>query len=543
MVNLRPEVRADKNGRLVTRHVRDNQETHRVIPRVGEKSTSLVTCSFCGSNSPRGTEHRCVVKNLMNVSATTKRVAAACEAAGGVPLIVGGSVRDAVLERFNGGRPIAPKDIDIEVHGVSDPEVLKRELAKLGRVDETGVSFGVLKIRIGDEDFDVSLPRKDSKSGRGHRGFDVEVDPNLSTVEAFGRRDFTVNAIGYDPRTSEIVDPFGGTQDINDGILRHTTDAFADDPLRVLRGVQFASRFGFDLAPETVEECRRIKDDFSEIAKERIWGEFDKILTRGQSITKALQALEDTGWEEHFPELSALHDVPQDERFHPEGNVHIHSGFAADEAARIAERDGLDDHNRRIVVFASLVHDFGKTGDGTQIHHHEDGSIEKITSIGHPDLGEAPIRSFAARIGVPRAITSPTVKLVKEHMCYVGTSGQEPSSRAVRNLIERLGGGDDGATIENWARVLEADAQGRGSGAKESVGGVWVAKAQSGLGGTKPAKSIIDGRTLIERGMKPGEQFREIIDAARQAQIDEVFDASSASQWLDNYLASRGATS
>jgi len=183
---------------------------------------------MCGQFRTQATAHRCPAPGLVPLSDAAARVLEQCRAAGGRPLIVGGSVRDALVARYRGST-LTSKDVDIEVYD-AEPAVLASELSAVGRVDEVGASFGVLKVLCGGEDFDVSLPRTDSKVGSGHRGFEVRVDHDLDEVTAFGRRDYTVNAMGWDPATAELVDPYGGSADLEQGVLRHTTDAFDEDP-------------------------------------------------------------------------------------------------------------------------------------------------------------------------------------------------------------------------------------------------------------------------------------------------------------------------
>lgn len=157
---------------------------------------------------------------------------------GGRTFYVGGFVRDKILGIEN-------KDMDIEVHGVK-PEVLREILSEVGEPMSYGSSFGVYSLK--GYDIDIAMPRKEHATGKGHRDFEVFVDPFIGTAEAARRRDFTMNAVMEDVLTGELVDPFGGKQDLEKGIIRHIdSDTFVEDPLRVLRGAQFASRFGLIL--------------------------------------------------------------------------------------------------------------------------------------------------------------------------------------------------------------------------------------------------------------------------------------------------------
>jgi hypothetical protein len=218
-----------------------------------------------------------------------ERAVAVITALGGRPLLVGGSVRDRLLG-------IESKDIDIEVHGPVSWLQLTEALAEHGRVDTVGAAFGVIKF---GRDVDISFPRRDSKTGSGHTGFMIDVDPTMTVEEALSRRDFTMNSMAMDLNTNKLIDPFGGVSDLMQGIIRHTSDAFVEDPLRILRAVQFAARFSMTIAPETAKLCRSIVKSFDQISIERVWIEWEKILTKGKSPTHLHMALMDTGLKGH----------------------------------------------------------------------------------------------------------------------------------------------------------------------------------------------------------------------------------------------------
>jgi tRNA nucleotidyltransferase (CCA-adding enzyme) len=201
--------------------------------------------------------------------------------------------------------------------------------------------------------------------------------------------------MSWDGATGELVDPHGGRADLEAGILRHTSDKFSEDPLRVLRGVQFAGRFNMEFASETAELRREMAPTFHQLHKDGIWKQFRKLSTEGTHISKALEALHTSGWEPHFPGLAATRGVPQDERWHPEGDVNVHLGMAGDQAAAIARRDGLDEEETPILVLAAMTHDFGKA-HSTKVN--DDGTI---TSGGHQETGVEPAREFLAGIGHP----------------------------------------------------------------------------------------------------------------------------------------------
>ena len=471
--------------------------------------------------------YRTSAPGLMRLTPATQRVLAAIRAAGGTPLIVGGSVRDALLA-VNREAVVYPKDIDIEAYGVQDKNRLLAELARVGRVDERGVSFGVIAVAVRGEDFDVSLPRRDSKNGDGHTGFDVETDQDLDEVTAFGRRDFTVNALGFDPQVQELIDPYGGQADLAAGVLRHTSVAFADDPLRVLRGVSFAARFGFTMAGETAELCASIADKYGDLSTMRIWGEWQKIACRGTNISAALTVLADTGWIRHYPELDSLRGLTQSPAWHPEGDVYTHAGLSADSAARTGDANGWDGLARQVAVLGALTHDLGKA-----THTRRDAETGKITAHGHAEAGVALTESFLERIGAPRRLIGLITPIVREHMCHTSFTGA-PSATAVRRLIRRLNPKGTGPSILDWAHVVDADHNGRGSGNKPSPTGAWLDAAKNI--GTTPLRGLLRGEHLIAAGMVPGREFAPILAAAVEAQDDGLFDdEAGAIAWFQNY--------
>lgn len=482
-------------------------------------------CPLCGQFRARAVEHRCPAPGLVPTTAATRKVVDAVNTAGGRALLVGGCVRDAVLGRME-GEPVAPKDIDIEAYDLT-PEQLTAALAATGgKVDEVGASFGVVKVALDGEDFDVTLPRRDSKTGDGHRGFDVTVDHTLTEVEACGRRDFTINAMSWDPATGDLLDPYAGAADLDDRVLRHTTDAFGDDPLRVLRGVQFAGRFDMAFAPETAQVCRDLTERYHELSTERVWGEFAKVATKARRPSASLAALHESGWERHFGELAACRDVPQDPRWHPEGPVHVHLAEAADAAVVESERLGLDDDERTTVVLGAMLHDFGKA-----THTQTDG--DKITSHGHAGAGAEPARAFLNRIGAPRRHIDRIVPIVETHMAVAGPDGRDPSPRAVRRMIRRLGG-EKGPGLRLWAAVVAADHAGRGTASGPNPAEAWL-RVAAGLGEDpdRPRAGLLTGKHLIAAGMKPGPEFTPLLAEALRAQDDGEFtDEAGALAWL-----------
>jgi tRNA nucleotidyltransferase (CCA-adding enzyme) len=453
------------------------------------------------------------VNALPPLGPDVERVLAAIRAAGGRPMLDGGFVRDSLM-----GIP-GSKDIDMEVYGISDPDVLIGALSGVGKVTEAGKVYGVLKVRAGEQDIDVSIPRREAKTGAGHRGFAVIPDGEMGFAEATARRDFTVNAILYDPAAGEVIDCHGGLADLKAGILRHTSERFSEDPLRVLRGVQFAARFGFAMAPETARLCRRLIPLYRQISKERVWCEWEKIGTRGKSISGALGVLLETGWIGWYPDLQIMRGVEQDREWHPEGDVWTHAGLAADQAARLADETGLAGTDRLAVVFAALLHDTGKPA---ATEPDENG---RLISKGHAEAGVIPAAEFLRSIGCPEATIARILPLIREHMNCLGRPSKPAVSRLVRRLVP--------ATLTELALVCAADSKGRGNPAALSPARLWLEVGRDLKVEERPAKGLLTGDHLIAAGMKPGSAFKPILADALAAQdTGEFEDEAGALAWL-----------
>lgn len=441
--------------------------------------------------------------------------------AGGRPYEVGGCVRDRIL-----GFP--SKDVDIEVFGLS-AETISRVLEPFGRVNQVGVSFGVIKLRLPDGDeLDFTLPRRENKSGRGHRGFIVEVDHTMTIADAAARRDFTLNAIYRCPLTDEFLDPHGGRSDLERGILRATTHHFAEDPLRVLRGMQFAARFDLTLEEETARLALSLRDEYDSLARERVWGEWHKWAAKSRVPSRGLEMLMKSGWLELFPELSALPGVPQDPQWHPEGDVWIHTLWVCDAAAGLADREGLDETERVILMLAALCHDLGKA----TTTEFSDG---RWRAHGHCEAGVPLTRSFLERIGCPESIIEVIEPLVAEHLVHAQGS---PSLRSVRRLALRL----KKATIGQLMLLVEADLGGRPplpGGLPENAAQILELSRDLNIDRSQP-KPLLQGRHLIDLGYAPGPWFGELLGACFEAQIDGVFENEGEGLKYMEELLSRG---
>jgi tRNA nucleotidyltransferase (CCA-adding enzyme) len=416
---------------------------------------------------------------------------------GGRALWVGGCVRDALL-----GRTVT--DADLEVFGLP-PETLMAALGARFRLDLVGRAFGVIKLH--GVPVDVSLPRRESKAGLGHKGFEIHSDPFLPPAEAAKRRDFTVNAIAYDPLEDRLIDPCGGVPDLEKRRLRHVSDQFGEDPLRVLRGMQLIARFGFVPDPETVALCRRITPEG--LAGERVFEEWRKLMLKGESMRAGLDFLKETGWVAYAPELAALIGCPQEPDWHPEGDVWAHTGHCLDAFARERLGEAAED---LIVGFGVLCHDFGKPLT-TQV---EEG---RIRSRGHCEEGEAPARAFLGRMMAPPDLVEAVMPLVTEHLRPHELFTGEAGDNAVRRLAVRVG------RIDRLVRVARADHFGRPPMAEaEFRAGDWLmARARALDVQARAPHPLVMGRHLVALGMKPGPVFKEILNACYQAQLDGVF--------------------
>lgn len=431
--------------------------------------------------------------------------------------LVGGCVRDCLL-----GIPV--KDYDIEVFG-TDYERLARELGRWGRTDLVGRSFGVVKLSMpGGHAYDFSVPRRDSKTGPGHRGFQVAFDPKISLREAAARRDFTINALMYDPRRDVLVDEFGGQADLGNRVLRHTTSAFGEDPLRVLRGMQFAGRYMLVAAPETLEFCRSITSRFGELAVERVREEWFKWASRSVAPSFGLRFLVASGWAEHFPEISALVGTPQDPDWHPEGDVFTHTCHCCDALTGLSAWQGLDEESRVVYMLAVLAHDFAKPQ--TTRREMRDGRM-RIVSPGHEEAGGPLAESFLTRINAPNAIRERVVPLVTNHLAHL----QGISDRSVRRLARRL----QPETIEGLCLVITADQFGRPPKPRDLSPGLLALQekaAELKLAAAAP-KPILKGRHLLGLGLEPGPEVGVMVNAAFEAQLEGAFhDLAGALSWL-----------
>ena len=425
-------------------------------------------------------------------------VADSVRQSGGRALLVGGCVRDKILGH-------SPKDFDIECFGLSAPE-LQRLLGSKFELDLVGASFGVIKLK--SHNIDVALPRRETKLGLGHRAFEMAYDPSLTLKEAAARRDFTINAIYCDPLTGETLDPWDGIRDLEKRIMRHVSDHFKEDPLRVLRGMQFSSRFELTAASETIAVCRTIEPEG--LARERQLGEWTKLLLQGKVISKGLTFLRDTKWTRHYPELEKLIGCKQDPHWHPEGDVWNHTLCCLDSFA--SERIG-NEREDLIVGLAVLCHDFGKPSSTFF-----DRKKKRIRSLGHDEAGKEPTLSFLSRLTNEESLIKAVIPLVRLHMRPFAMWRGNASDSAIRRLAA------EAQRIDRLLRVASADDAGRPPFPLERESILWLAKRAEKLAVADSApKPLVMGRDLMAIGMSPGPKFGILLKKAYNAQLDGKF--------------------
>ncbi|MBI4264810.1 MAG: HD domain-containing protein [Acidobacteria bacterium] len=433
-----------------------------------------------------------------------REIARAVRDAGGRALIVGGWVRDRLR-----GHP--SKDVDVEVFGVPQDR-LAALLAPVGRVEAVGQSFPVYKVLrpgAGEDAVDVALPRRESKKGRGHKGFEVRGDPFMSIEEASRRRDFTINAIAWDPLTDRHEDPFGGRADIERRVLRAVDPrTFGDDSLRVLRAIQFSARFEYTLHDDTAALCRRIALD--DLPAERIWGEIEKLLLQALRPSIGFALALDLGVVDRIlPELRPLVGCEQEPDWHPEGDVWTHTLMVIDKARAL--NGDLDRPRLVTVMLGAVCHDLGKPATTAMV----DG---RIRSLEHEEAGVAPTLRLLDRLNVHTIdgfdVRGQVVGLVAHHLKPgMFHKASQVGDGAFRRLAQKV-------DLELLARVARADCLGR-TGGFDCSAMDWFAERARALGVEHhPPQPLLMGRHLLALGVSPGPRMGEILKQVYEKQLD-----------------------
>ena len=451
----------------------------------------------------------------MHIPEILSSLAQAVQKAGGRALCVGGSVRDSLLQR-----PV--EDWDVEVYGLPT-DTLETLLHAFGPVVYAGKIYGVYRLMA--HGIDVSLPRKDVNTGPGHGEVDITVDSHLPFEDAFRRRDLTLNSMGWDPLTGELVDPFGGQQDLAHKTLRATDPlTFGEDPLRALRVAQFIARLEMTPDPALTQLCGSM--DLGALSKEPFFGEFEKLLLQSSKPSLGLSFLAETGLLRFFPPLAALQGVPQNPKWHPEGDVWVHTLMVVDRAAAVR----FGNRSRDLaLMFGALCHDLGKPGTTTL----KEG---RWISHGHDQAGILPTALLMDQICAGETLKRQVEKLVRWHLSPLSLLKQQSSPAAFRRLARELN--HLGLTLEDLYTLTLADHQGRGMNehTQESLNQLPLFKERAQALGifTSPPRDCVTASMLMARGIPPGPELGRLLRAC-QALQDEGPEASPE-QLMDQVL-------
>ena len=433
-----------------------------------------------------------------------RRIARLVREKGGAVYYVGGFVRDRL-------RGVENKDVDIEVHGLR-PAELEAILDTLGERITIGESFGVYALK--GLSLDIAMPRREENRGRGHRDFEVSVDPFLGAEKAAERRDFTVNAMMEDVLTGELIDPFGGARDLARGLLRHVSErSFPEDPLRVLRAAQFAARFGFTVAPETVSLCAKM--ELGALARERVMGETEKALLKAEKPSVFFETLRRMGqlsvW---FPEAEALIGVEQPPEHHAEGDVWAHTMLVLDEAAALRERSSAP----TALMLAALAHDFGKA----LCTERRGGAIH---AYGHETAGLPLAQAFLERLTGEKALTRLVLNLVELHMKPNRLAAVEAPVKSTNRLFDQA--------LDPETLICLATADGRG---KRSIYPYVSHEAflyeRLAVYREYMSRPCVAGQDLIDAGVAPSPRFADYLAFARKLRLAGVDRESALRQTL-----------
>lgn len=421
---------------------------------------------------------------------TVKKIACDIQAQGGRAYYVGGYVRDALLDKES-------KDIDIEVYNIPI-EKLKLILSKYGNVDEVGAFFGILIIKGLDVDF--SIPRIETKTSMGHKGFDVGLRHDLSIEEASKRRDFTINSMMKDVLTGEIIDLWGGKLDLKKGIIRHVSDdTFIEDPLRVLRACQFASRFEFDIDDNTLELCKKL--NLEELPRERVFEELKKALLKAKKPSIFFENLfKMNQMDTFFKEIKALKGVEQPIKYHPEGDVWNHTMLVLDECAKIRHLSS----DKLAFMLSGLCHDLGKPIVQTIVNNQPRFPM-------HEEVGIEIADNFIKRLTLDKKLRKYILNMVELHMNPNRLFEDKSSLKATRRMFARS------LYKEDLILIAKADHLGRLNFSSYEDAEIWLNNRLEDFYETCSLE-LVNGEDLINAGYVPGKEFKSILEFAFKLQ-------------------------
>lgn len=438
------------------------------------------------------------------MSTIERRIAEKVHTAGGRVYYVGGFVRDRLLGTDS-------KDVDIEVHGI-EPERLFELLKTIGEPLAFGESFGVFSLK--GENIDIALPRKEHATGRGHRDFEISVDPFLGPEKAARRRDFTINSMMQDVLTGEIIDPFGGREDLEAGIIRHIDDSsFIEDPLRVLRAAQFASRYGFRLAEETAALCSKI--DLSYLSRERVEEELKKALLKGGKPSVFFEVLRSLDQlDTWLPELKDCIGLEQDPVYHPEGDVWTHTMQVIDRGAQF--RSEVSDAYSFMLL--CLTHDLGKIATTETVNG-------RIHAYRHETEGLPLIETFLRRLTNESRVIDYVLNMVPLHMKPNVTAYSGSSIKSTNRMFDAAASAKDLIYFSMADKPVMA-------GEDPFSGNPEFLFERLKIYEETMARPYVMGRDLIEAGLPPSEDFSELLSYAHKLRLAGVEKDAALKQVL-----------
>ncbi len=471
-------------------------------------STVFNVKSNCGTGPQQS------MKQIQEQQELCKKLASLVADQGGRAYYVGGFVRDRVMAETVGADPEETRipDIDIEVHGIR-PEKLYGILETMGEPLSFGSSFGIYSLK--GYNIDVALPRKERAVGRGHRDFEVDVDPFIGTENAARRRDFTMNAMMEDVLTGEITDHFGGREDIARGVIRHVDPkSFPEDPLRVLRAAQFAARLGFTVAEETLELMRGI--DLSGLSMERVEGEMVKALLESRSPSVFFEVLRNCGklspW---FREIEDMIGIPQDPLYHPEGDVWNHTMEVLDRGASV--RDQAEEPYGFMML--CLTHDLGKL---VTTERAEDG---RIHSYGHEDEGVPVADRLLSRVVSRKDVKKYVLTMIPIHMKPNMTAYARSKVKVTNKMFDQAASPPD-LVLFAWADRPVFVGDQRFSGNQKFL------FERLAMYREYMSRPCVMGHDLMANGLEPGEDFSEILAYAHKLRLAGIPKEEALKQTL-----------